>query len=87
MHTHLVLILIHANLPFYTEQQHAHLPFYIKTCKFIFFYLITLCTLTFFILKHATRHSYMLPIADHTAGPNGLTFFVDTHGWPGDVKG
>ena len=28
MHTHLVLILIHANLPFYTEQQHAHLPFY-----------------------------------------------------------
>ena len=29
----------------------------------------------------------MLPIAGQTAGPNGLNFFVDTHGWPGDVKG
>ena len=25
----------------------------------------------------------MSPIAGQTAGPNGLTFFVDTHGWPG----
>jgi len=23
----------------------------------------------------------MLPIADQTAGPNGLKFFVDTHWW------
>ena len=22
-----------------------------------------------------------------TAGPNGLKFFVDTHGWPGGVLG
>ena len=29
----------------------------------------------------------MLPIADQTAGPNGLKFFVDTHWWPGGVKG
>ena len=29
----------------------------------------------------------MLPIAGQTAGPIGLTFFVDTHGWPGGVKG
>ena len=28
----------------------------------------------------------MLHIADHTAGPNGLTFFVDIHGWPGMLK-
>ena len=25
-------------------------------------------------------YMYMLPIADQTAGPIGLTFFVDTHG-------
>ena len=25
----------------------------------------------------------MFPIAGQTAGPNGLKFFVDTHGWPG----
>ena len=25
----------------------------------------------------------MFPIAGQTAGPIGLTFFVDTHGWPG----
>ena len=25
----------------------------------------------------------MLPIAGQTAGPIGLKFFVDTHGWPG----
>ena len=29
----------------------------------------------------------MLPIAGQTAWPIGLTFFVDTHGWPGGVKG
>ena len=23
--------------------------------------------------------------AGQMAGPNGLTFVVDTHGWPGDV--
>ena len=28
----------------------------------------------------------MLPIAGQTAGPNGLNFFVDTHGWPGGFK-
>ena len=27
----------------------------------------------------------MFPIAGQTAGPNGLTFFVDTLGWPGVV--
>ena len=25
----------------------------------------------------------MLPIAGKTAGPNGLKFFLDIHGWPG----
>ena len=25
----------------------------------------------------------MFPIADRTAGPNGLTFFEGTHGYPG----
>ena len=25
----------------------------------------------------------MFPIAGQTAGPIGLEFFVDTHGWPG----
>ena len=29
----------------------------------------------------------MLPIVGQTAGPIGLKFFVDTHGWPMDVKG
>ena len=29
----------------------------------------------------------MLRIAGQTAGPIGLTFFVDTHGWPGGVIG
>ena len=28
----------------------------------------------------------MLPIADQTAGPNGLKFFVDTHGGRGMFK-
>ena len=27
----------------------------------------------------------MLPIAGQTVRPNGLTFFVDTHEWPGGV--
>ena len=27
----------------------------------------------------------MSPIARQTAGPNGLKFFVNTHGWPGVV--
>ena len=36
-------------------------------------------------LENRTRHSYiyMFPIAGQTAGPIGLTFFGDTHGWPG----
>ena len=25
----------------------------------------------------------MFPLADQTAGPNGLKFVVDTHGYPG----
>ena len=29
----------------------------------------------------------MLRIADQTAGPVGLKICVDTHGWPGGVKG
>ena len=29
----------------------------------------------------------MLPMADQTAGPIGLKFFVDTHGWPGSFTG
>ena len=29
----------------------------------------------------------MLRIASQTAGPIGLNIFVDTHGWPGGVKG
>ena len=27
----------------------------------------------------------MFPIAGQTAGPIGLKFFVDTHGWPGVI--
>ena len=40
-------------------------------------------------LYDKTRHSYiyMFPIAGQTAGPIGLKFFVDTHGWPGGVIG
>ena len=30
---------------------------------------------------------YMFPKAGQMAGPNGLNFFVDTHGWPGGVIG
>ena len=26
-------------------------------------------------------------MAGQTSRPNGLNFFVDTHGWPGGVKG
>ena len=29
---------------------------------------------------------YMFSIAGQTAGPIGLKFFVDTHGWPGYKK-
>ena len=29
----------------------------------------------------------MSPIAGQTAGPNGLNFFVDTHGWPREFLG
>ena len=29
----------------------------------------------------------MYPIAGQTAGPNGLTFFDGTHGYPGFNKG
>ena len=29
----------------------------------------------------------MLPIAGKSAGPIGLKFFVDTHGWPHGVIG
>ena len=29
----------------------------------------------------------MLPVASQTAGPIGLTFFVDSHGWPGGAIG
>ena len=29
----------------------------------------------------------MLPVADRMAGAIGLTFFADTHGWPGGVIG
>ena len=29
----------------------------------------------------------MFPIAGQTAGPIGLNFFEDTHGWPGGVIG
>ena len=35
-----------------------------------------------YIVKQDIR-IYMLPIAGQTAGPIGLNFFVDTHGWPG----
>ena len=40
-------------------------------------------------LYNKTRHSYiyMFPLACQTAGPIGLKFFVDTHGWPGGVLG
>ena len=39
--------------------------------------------------QNKTRHSYiyMLSIVGQTAGPIGLKFFVDTHGWPMGVKG
>ena len=28
----------------------------------------------------------MFPVAGQTAGPNGLTFFEETHGYPGGNK-
>ena len=33
-------------------------------------------------LYNKTRQSYV-PIVGQTAGPTGLKFVVDTHGWPG----
>ena len=30
---------------------------------------------------------YMFPIAGQTAGPNGMTFFKGTEGYPGGNKG
>ena len=36
---------------------------------------------------HNKTVKYMLRIAGQTAGPIGLIFFVDTHGWLGGVKG
>ena len=44
----------------------------------------------FCVIKRDIRiylYIYMLPIADQTAGPIGLAFFVDTQGWPGGVIG
>ena len=35
-----------------------------------------------YIIKQDSR-IYLLPLAGQTAGPNGLNFFGDTHGWPG----
>ena len=42
-----------------------------------------------FYQNNKTRRSYiyLLPIAGLTAGPNWAEIFVDTHGWPGGVKG
>ena len=42
----------------------------------------------FYYLYNKTRHSYiyMLTIAGQTAKPNGLKFFVDTHGCFNDKK-
>ena len=34
-------------------------------------------------IKKQDIRIYMLRIAGQTAGPNGLAFFVDTHGLPG----
>ena len=39
----------------------------------------------FIYLYNKTRH--LLPIAGRIAGPIGLTFFVDTHGWPRGITG
>ena len=33
-----------------------------------------------------TQDVYIFPIAGQTAGPNGLTFFVETYGYPGVDK-
>jgi len=33
--------------------------------------------------KKQDIRAYMFSIAGQTAGPIGLKFFVDTHGWPG----
>ena len=52
--------------------------------------MLTKNTMVYFIyiIKEDIRICiYMLPIAGHTAGPIGLKFVVDTHGWPRGVKG
>ncbi len=48
------------------------------------------CIITSYIykIKQDIRiYKYVAPIAGQTAGPNGLNFFVDTHGWQGGVIG
>ena len=42
---------------------------------------IRIVILIIYIIKQDIR--IMFPIASQTAGPIGLTFFVDTQGWPG----
>ena len=42
--------------------------------------------LTIAIWNFFTKFLYMLRTAGKTAGPIGLPFFVDTHGWPGIAK-
>ena len=40
-----------------------------------------------YIIKQDIRiNVYMLAIAGQTAGPIGLKFVVDTHGWPGVLQ-
>ena len=39
-----------------------------------------------FVMKGFTVYINMLPIAGQTAGPIGLKYFVDTHGWPRPEK-
>ena len=36
-----------------------------------------------YIIFYIIKQIYMFPIAGQTAGPIGMKFFVDTHGWPG----
>ena len=38
-------------------------------------------------IKTKKTFVYILRIAGQTAGPIGLTFFLNTHGWPGNVIG
>jgi len=39
-----------------------------------------------FVMKGFTVYINMLPIVRQTAGSIGLTFFVDSHGWPRSEK-